>query len=320
MGEPITAKRVYKALFTKEDGFNFHKFFGLFALLNFIYRFRFVGPSDMNFKTTGLATPVCFFMHAMLSASSLIFKIPIKRIAEGSRIWPEYRLHSIIFAYRSLACLLVTYLELKYGGETRYYLNGLIVVGTLLAADFGTWWVGPAGRSSTIQGLDAPPFMRYFFSVMQFHATAGCLIGVRRFSTQFFYVWIIQFTAFLMTLRRKNIAPHGPLVVTYGVMLTAGFLVSTHDHYTHGLWLSVQTLAHVAATLRLGVRLNKYVLWIGLAVLVHVGRPYLAVVEGEALGLRTAAWLASTACVAVIGKRKIDKDSAQAAKADAKAL
>ena len=173
MGEPITAKRVYKALFTKEDGFNFHKFFGLFALLNFIYRFRFVGPSDMNFKTTGLATPVCFFMHAMLSASSLIFKIPIKRIAEGSRIWPEYRLHSIIFAYRSLACLLVTYLELKYGGETRYYLNGLIVVGTLLAADFGTWWVGPAGRSSTIQGLDAPPFMRYFFSVMQFHATAG---------------------------------------------------------------------------------------------------------------------------------------------------
>ena len=123
-----------------------------------------------------------------------------------------------------------------------------------------------------------------------------------------------------MTLRRKNIAPHGPLVVTYGVMLTAGFLVSTHDHYTHGLWLSVQTLAHVAATLRLGVRLNKYVLWIGLAVLVHVGRPYLAVVEGEALGLRTAAWLASTACVAVIGKRKIDKDSAQAAKADAKAL
>ena len=228
MGEPITAKRVYKALFTKEDGFNFHKFFGLFALLNFIYRFRFVGPSDMNFKTTGLATPVCFFMHAMLSASSLIFKIPIKRIAEGSRIWPEYRLHSIIFAYRSLACLLVTYLELKYGGETRYYLNGLIVVGTLLAADFGTWWVGPAGRSSTIQGLDAPPFMRYFFSVMQFHATAGaknrnprtrsapfpppplphktrlisaqthvralpgCLIGVRRFSTQFFYVWIIR--------------------------------------------------------------------------------------------------------------------------------
>ena len=28
--------------------------------------------------------------------------------------------------------------------------------------------------------------------VMQFHATTGCLIGVRRFSTQFIYVWIVQ--------------------------------------------------------------------------------------------------------------------------------
>ena len=35
-------------------------------------------------------------------------------------------------------------------------------------------------------------------------------------TTRFVYVWIIQFTAFLMTLRRKNLAPHGPLVVGYG--------------------------------------------------------------------------------------------------------
>jgi len=154
--------------------------------------------------------------------------------------------------------------------------------------------------------------MRYFFSVMQFHATAGCLIGVRRFSTQFFYVWIIQFTAFLMTLRRKNIAPHNPLVVTYGVMLTAGFLVSTHDHVTHGCWLTVQTLAHASAVLRLGLRLNKYVLWGGFAVLTHVCRPLVAITDGEPLGPRVALWLASTACVAIIGKRKIDRDCAAA--------
>ena len=68
-----------------------------------------------------------------------------------------------------------------------------IVLGFFVfVADFGSWWVGPAGRSSTIQDLDAPPFMRFFFSVMQFHATTGCLLGVRRFATQFFYVWIIR--------------------------------------------------------------------------------------------------------------------------------
>lgn len=58
-----------------------------------------------------------------------------------------------------------------------------------------------------------------------------------------------EFTAFLMTLRRKNIAPHGPLVVTYGVMLSLGFLVSTYDHYLHGSWLMVNTLANVHPSL-----------------------------------------------------------------------
>ena len=148
--------------------------------------------------------------------------------------------------------------ERRLGVTTpRYEANAAIIMLTLLAADFGTWWVGPQGRSSTIQELDAPPPMRYFFSVMQFHATAGCLMGIRRFSTQFFYVWIIQFTAFLMTLRRKNLAPHGPLVVGYGIMLTAGFCISTYDHYLHGSWLAVNTLANAAATLRLAGRINK---------------------------------------------------------------
>jgi hypothetical protein len=308
--QQLTRSKIIKGLFTKEDPANIHKTFGVFALGHFIYRFRHVGPSDMNFGVSNM-TLFCFAMHATLSASSLIFKIPIKRIAEGSRIWPEYRLHSIVFAYRSLACLAVTYVEKKMAVETpRYELNGLIVIATLLAADFGTWWVGPAGRSSTIQGLDAPPFMRFFFSVMQFHATAGCLLGVRRFSTQFFYVWIIQFTAFLMTLRRKNIAPHGPLVVTYGVMLTSGFLISTYDHYLYGCWLTVNTLAHLAAGLRLGLRLNKYVLWVGLAVAVHLARPHLAAKEGEDLTYRTAAWLATTGWVVAIGAKKIARDTA----------
>ena len=312
--------RIVKGLFTKEDPVNFHKTFGIFALLHFIYRFQHVGPTDMNFSANPM-TVFCLAMHALLSASSLIFKIPIKRIAEGSRIWPEYRLHSIVFAYRSLACLMVTFLEAKYSVLTpRYELNGLIVVCTLLAADFGTWWVGPAGRSSTIQGLDAPPFMRFFFSVMQFHATAGCLIGVRRYSTQFFYVWIIQFTAFLMTLRRKNLAPHGPLVVTYGLMLTAGAMISTYDHYLNGCWLFHGMLAHTAAGLRMGLRLNKYVLWVGLAAAVHFSRPYLVVKDGDDLTYHTAGWLAATAWVFTIGAKKIARDTASDAAKAAKAL
>ena len=185
--------RIVKGLVTKEDKGHIHKMLGISVLLHFIYRFSQVGPvKDMRFGATP-HTLASLALHALLSASSLIFKIPTKRIAEGSRIWPEYRLHSIAFAYRSLACCLVIWVEAKYSVKEPVYLaNAAIVMGTMALADFGTWWVGPAGRSSTIQELDAPPFMRFFFSVMQFHATAGCLVGVRRFSTQFFYVWVIR--------------------------------------------------------------------------------------------------------------------------------
>lgn len=191
--EPSIGRRIVKGLFTKEDYFNFHKMIGISVLVHFFYRFSNVGPvKDMLFGPTP-RTLASIALHALLSASSLIFRIPTKRIAEGSRIWPEYRLHSISFAYRSLACMLVVWAEAKLDvTEPVYAANAAIVIATMGLADLGSWYVGPAGRSSTIQELDAPPFMRFFFSVMQFHATAGCLIGVRRFATQFMYVWIIR--------------------------------------------------------------------------------------------------------------------------------
>lgn len=305
----VPAARRLAGLFTKEDNFNIHKTFGLGCLIHFLYRFAFIGAADMRFASS-YQTLGCMAWHFALSTSSLIFKIPTKRIAEGSRIWPEYRLHSIVFACRSIACMLVVWAEDRLGVATPWYnVNAAIVIATLLAADFSTWWVGPNGRSSTIQELDAPPPMRYFFSVMQFHATAGCLVGVRRFSTQFFYVWIIQFTAFLMTLRRKNLAPHGPLVVTYGVMLTAGFCISTYDHFTHGSWLLVNTLANAAAALRLAGGLNKYVLWGGLGAVLQVVRPHLVVpAEDPYLIFKVGAWLVTVAAIVLIGVRKVKRD------------
>lgn len=121
-----------------------------------------------------------------------------------------------------------------------------------------------------------------------------------------------------MTLRRKNIAPHGPLVVTYGVMLTAGFCISTYDHYLHGSWLMVNTLAHVACALRLGLGVHKYLLWAGVGAALHFARPHLVVSSpDEPLGMRTGAWLASTAVVLALGVRKVKRDYAREAKAAA---
>jgi len=140
-----------------------------------------------NMKFDGsVFTLIVISMHVLLSVSSLIFKLPVRRIAEGSRIWPEYRLHSIIFACRSLACMFAMLLEMRNSWEPMYGVNVVIVLATNAAADFASWWVDPEGRSSTIRDLSAPPALRFFFSVMQFHGTVGCLVGFRFFSTQFF--------------------------------------------------------------------------------------------------------------------------------------
>ena len=258
-------------LFTLEDKFNFHKTLGIFCLLHYAFRFAQAGPNDMGFRVSK-QTLACIAAHTALSTSSLIFKIPLKRIASGYRIWPEYRLHSIVFALRSLAMMLVIWVEGHFGLEPNHHLNGLVALGTIALADTASWWVGPNGRSSTIQDLEAPPAMRYFFSVMQFHATMGVMLGVRRFSTQFIYVWIIQLNAFLMTLRRKNLAGHGALVWTYGAMLVFGFVVCSYESHTIGAFVMVNTLANTASVLRLGFRTPKYLLWSGMAVLTHFAR------------------------------------------------
>ena len=122
---------------------NFHKTFGIFALLHFIYRFQHVGPTDMNFSANPM-TVFCLAMHALLSASSLIFKIPIKRIAEGPRPSSTAALDRLRVPLAGVPD--GTFLEAKYSVLTpRYELNGLIVVYAKLAAD--RHFVGrPAGR------------------------------------------------------------------------------------------------------------------------------------------------------------------------------
>ena len=93
-----------RSLFTHEDKFNAHKLLGLPCLAHFLVRTLSVPVrpfADMGF-TASPVTLVLIIWHLLLSISSLVFKIPKMRIKEGSRIWPEFRLHSIVFACRSL--------------------------------------------------------------------------------------------------------------------------------------------------------------------------------------------------------------------------
>ena len=148
--------RIRRGLFTAEDPFNFHKVFGIPCLCHFLYRSVHIitrPMDDMGFDAS-LQTAGLFCMHAMLSLSSLVFRLPARRIKEGSRIWPEFRLHSIIFAMRAFSCLMLYWYERRNNVAPMYWVNVVIVFATLIAADVATHSVPPISRSNTIRGLD----------------------------------------------------------------------------------------------------------------------------------------------------------------------
>ena len=264
-------------LSTAQDPVHLHKVLGIGCLGHFAYRFMRCGANDMNFSTAGWLTPALLLMHALLSVSSLIFRLPKRRIRDGSRIWPEYRAHSIIFALRSLLLMLLYWAEQHWQIYVPLHgLNVCVVFGTMLAADFASSYYRDTS-SKTIQDLAASPLTRFLFSTAQIHATTACLIGSRRFSVQLTMLFVVQITAFMMTLRRKNILSHFTWVIVYGIILLAGFgllvyemaVFSDSRHVVKGMGGAISSMA---ALLRLKFNVRKYVLWAGCTGAIFWGR------------------------------------------------
>jgi len=283
-----------RGLFTHEDPFNVHKLLGFPCLLHFVGRtlsLPYRPFSDMFF-TSGPETPALLAMHLCLSCSSLVFHIPKVRIKEGSRIWPEFRLHSIVFACRSLACMLLVWLERRFDpeGPPRYWANVVIVFATLIAADIASNSVDPISRSNTIRGLQANAFTKFAFSYMQFLGTCGCLVGLRAFAGQFAIVFIIQTYAFTLTLRRKNLVSHRKTVIFYAYQLSIGASAAQIEIWQAGglqAMAMFPALAACVALLRVGLELNKYVVWAIMAAFVQIARRTTPIVAPED---RIAGW------------------------------
>ena len=179
-----------------------------------------MGDTDMAFRTHPELTVPTVLLHLLLNVSSFAFALPQKRIKEGTRMWPESRIHTLCFVSRSFAILLWAWFEthVLVSGEPHYWVNTVIVMANFVAVDYGSSTV--KHPSQTIRHANAPAPLKFFFSMMQFWATANCLMGFRqRISMQFFAVFVMQITAFITTLRRKNIVQHWTVVVLYALQL-----------------------------------------------------------------------------------------------------
>jgi hypothetical protein len=274
-----------KKLVTQEDFLHVHKILGVLVLISFLYRMTQLFD-DMGFPSHPEWTVPTILLHWLLPISALQFRIPVRRIRDGGRIWPQFRWHSIAFTSRSCFCVLLYYYEHQYHWQPQYWINYLVLMANMALVDASTWYYGPEFSSNTIREIEAPGFVKFAFSLMQFNASMGMLFGLRSYAIPYFMLYVIQLTPFIGTLRRKGLFPSdigGALL--YALLLVSSFAVQSIQYYRAGgerLHLFVRTGALAAAVLRLAPLpsdlwplQNKYVIWTILYAVVQQVRPML---------------------------------------------
>lgn len=81
-----TSSQWKSQLITHEDPGHIHKTLGLACLLSFLWRISMIGEDDMGFTKYPALTPPTILLHWSLTLSSLVFRIPAKRVKSGDRI------------------------------------------------------------------------------------------------------------------------------------------------------------------------------------------------------------------------------------------
>jgi hypothetical protein len=267
---------LYKLVSHEESNFfHLHKILGGLSLGHFIVRFyQMFNNPRIDFKTNYI-TFGFILIHMLLSTSSVIFKIPAKRNLSLPMIWPEFRIHSILFAYRSLLIMLGLY-AYKYDILDKIYFNAfryIIVFGTLIGADITTNYyiknsfVDP--NSSTMRTMPYPPnissrcisILNKYYSISQVFATMICLYTYS-YNRLLLLVFPIQIAAFLMTLVRKNILSPGGWHILYTSSLALNYtfaLISKVEPKPLSFWIG----SGLFILGRFYFNLNKYLLWSG---------------------------------------------------------
>ena len=295
VGNGVTIKDMHAAqsyfsilkerLVTEEDFLHLHKISGILVLISFLYRMTLLFD-DMGFVSHPALTLPTIFVHWLLPITAFQFRIPKRRIRDGARIWPEYRWHAFAFTSRSCLCLLVYYYEHIHQLPPSYWINYLLLMANMMGADLATWYYGSEYSSKSVREIQAPGFVKFFLSVMQFNASVAILLGVRSFAMPFFMLYTVQLTPFIGTLRRKglfnSIVAGGALYISF---LVGGFTVQSLSYHKAGgelLHLVARSLVILAALLRLSPfpkflwpLQNKYVIWTIMYAIVSLVRPIL---------------------------------------------
>lgn len=272
-----------KKLFTSEDPHNFHKSCGLFVLLNYAYRFyqMYFGEMTAGFGSRGglgtnFTAILCLIPHAFLSVSSLIFhSVPKERVVGLPMIWQEFRMHSIIFALRSVVATLASWLSIHFNHDPAVRKLAVVISGaTVLIANYyadeATKKLRPSEPESTTATMpywEGCPVstqrrFKYFYAYSQFLATMACL-AVTNPAYPFAVMLPIQLAAFLMTMVRKGFLSSKGYHMIYTSSLVMPFLVVARRYFITRSYDAPKMLAAGWLLYRLRCSgVNKYCIWI----------------------------------------------------------
>jgi len=261
----VNTENIFK-LVTKEDPNYIHKVLGCICMTNFLYQYYHV----FFYGTTNLDNILGMYLitlHGILSISSLIFHIPSIRNRSSPMIYPEFRIHSIIFALRAVFCCYLTYFKFHF-----IYKIATCYI-TMICADITTSKYNNMSNQENTLGKKTNTTMRNmpfdksvpielqnritrFDSGMQVAATIYMLGNIE---TEFFTLCPIQLSAFLMTLVRKNI-----ISTTLWHRIYTSLLISNIFCYfsLSTAFILTKIVAYkIFINLRFKYKINKYYAW-----------------------------------------------------------
>lgn len=255
----IKYDNVYK-LNTKEDSTHIHKTLGIIVLIHFLYRYiYFILNGHMNFQEDNIIHLYFIFLHGVLSVSSLLFHISNYRNTQQPMIYPESRLHTIIFTLRSVICCIIHFYKYNY----IYHI--ITCSSTIITADIVTYYYNRTGKNGqTMRNMPydktVPAEEQEQIKIMQSTSQIGATLYMfGNIETAFSPMFAIQFASFLMTMVRKGII-NGYLWHTYySLSLWINFILFIN--LTPAYMLLMQVIYYIHYCIIFKYKINKYLAW-----------------------------------------------------------
>jgi len=262
------------SLITEHDYFHIHKIIGISSLLHYSYRFYEkikYGTMFFNFRIfNGSIFQISFLSHISpifhlgLSLSSFIFHVPKHRFTNKTIIWKELQLHNIIFTSRSVMMIYhCLYLTPQIIGNSAYYLSRLLIIllHHYIADKISEIYQNnnlttTRDISYNIENKHIIKYNRFFYSISQIIATTTLLLSTKP-DNGFIIMFPIQFSAFLMTLVRKQIITNNQWHILYSISLLLPFIIRYDAVYSSKNIIGLLSILHIL--FRFCIKSNKYI-------------------------------------------------------------